>query len=270
MFPGGSLKLGKIKGIEVNVNITWLIVFALLIYSLRTEYFAKDVDHLGSVTTWLMSIIGALILFASVLAHELSHSLIALRQGLPIRKITLFLFGGVAQMGAEPATPGAELRMAIAGPIASFAIAALAGLLRFGFLSGHADSAAALVARYVMFANVVLGCFNMLPGFPLDGGRVLRAVIWKWSGNYFRATQIAARIGRMIGLCFVFIGVMMSVAFDAPGFLWLAFIGTFLERLAFMSEGAVRRLYETYLHRQWIVGEGLITSDSHFTNDEGR
>jgi len=270
LLPGGSLKLGRIKGIEINVNVTWLIVFVLLVYSLKHEYFAKEADQLGATTTWIMSIVGALILFVSVLVHELSHSLVALSQGLPIKRITLFLFGGVAQMGAEPATPGAELKMAIAGPLASFAIAGLAGLVHLSLLTQESISAPSLVARYVMFANIVLGCFNLLPGFPLDGGRVLRAILWKVLGNYFKATSIAARIGRVIGLAFVFVGMMMAVAFDAPGFLWLVFIGTFLERLAFISEVGLRRLYETYVQRQWIVGEGLITSDSHFTDDEGR
>ncbi len=269
MFPGASLRLGRIKGIEIDVNATWLIVFALLVYSLRTEYFARYVEDIGSTTTWIISIVGAVILFASVLVHELSHSLVGLSQGLPIRRITLFIFGGVAQMGAEPATPGAELKMAIAGPVASFAIAGVAGLLRFGLLSRHATGGPVLLARYVMIANIVLGCFNMLPGFPLDGGRVLRAILWKSSGNYFKATRLAARMGRIIGLSFVFLGMTAAVAFSSPGFLWLAFIGTFLERLAFISEVSLRRLYETYLQRQWIVGEGLITSDRHFSNDEG-
>jgi Zn-dependent protease len=238
----GSLKLGTIKSIEINVNITWLVVFGLLIYWLRTGYIAENAPNMNSVTGWLVSALGALLLFGSVLTHELSHSLVGLRHGLPIRRITLFIFGGVAHMEREPRHPGVELRMALAGPAASIVIAGLFAFVRFVVLGSDPNSAAALITEYAAYANVVLACFNMVPGYPLDGGRVLRALLWLKSKDFVRSTIVAAAVGRVFGLVLIFAGMMFSVALDAPGFLWLAFIGTFLERLAYMSAYRARMM----------------------------
>jgi Zn-dependent protease len=240
MLGRASLRLGRIKSIEINVNVTWLVVFALLVYWLKTGYVAETASHLGRGAAWAVSGIGAGVLFGSVLAHELSHSLTALRNGLPIRKITLFIFGGVAHMEAEPATPGVELKMAIAGPVASLVIAAVSGVIRFGILKDVSGSIPAIVIEYAFYANTVLACFNLVPGFPLDGGRVLRAILWKATGNFVRSTLIASGIGRVFGLALVFLGVSMAIANDAPAFLWPMFIGIFIERLAYLSGARVQ------------------------------
>jgi Zn-dependent protease len=242
VFARGSLRLGRIKSIEINVNITWLVVFGLLVYWLRTGYIAENAPGMNSVKGWLVSALGALLLFGSVLTHELSHSLVGLRHGLPIRRITLFIFGGVAHMEREPRRPGVELRMALAGPAASIVIAGLFAFVRFVVLRDHPNSAAALITEYAAYANVVLACFNMVPGYPLDGGRVLRALLWMKSKDFVRSTIVAAAFGRVFGLVLIFAGMMFSVALDAPGFLWLAFIGTFLERLAYMSAYRARMM----------------------------
>jgi Zn-dependent protease len=240
VFGRTSLRLGRIKSIEINVNVTWLIVFGLLVYWLRTGYIAEEAPEIGTAAGWLVSAVGALVLFASVLTHELAHSLVAIRHGLPIRRITLFIFGGVAQMESEPKKPGVEFRMAIAGPAVSLVIAGAFTFIRFVLLKGVPGTGPALVTQYAAYANFALAGFNLVPGYPLDGGRVLRALLWKVTGNFGRSTVAAATVGRIFGLILVFLGTMAAVALEAPGFLWLAFIGTFLERLAFISIYRVR------------------------------
>jgi Zn-dependent protease/predicted transcriptional regulator len=244
MFKWASIRIGKIGPIEIYINATWLIVLGLLIYWLRTGYIVENSPDLDAGTSWAVSAISALLLFASVLAHELSHSFVGLRYGLPIRKITLFIFGGVAHMEAEPKSPGVEFRMALAGPAASIVIAAVAGLVRFVLFDFGPESPTGLVLQYVTYANGMLAVFNLVPGFPLDGGRVLRAVLWKATGNFVKATRAAAAAGRVFGLTLVFIGVTMSVAWEAPGFLWLVFIGTFIERLAYFASYRVGQMAE--------------------------
>ena len=242
MLPRYSLRLGTIRSITVNVNVTWLVVFGLLIYWLKTGYVTDNGRNLSEATGWIVSVVGAVVLFCSVLVHELSHSLVALRNGLPIRSITLFIFGGVAHMESEPRTPGVELKMALAGPVASLVIAVLFGLVRFVLLRDSAHSAPALVTEYATYANSMLAGFNLVPGFPLDGGRVFRSILWKVTGDFVRATVIAAALGRVFGLTLVFAGVTLAVAVETPGFLWLALVGTFLERLAFLSARRVSLL----------------------------
>ena len=240
MIGKASLRLGRVGPIEVYVNITWLAVFAMLVYWLRVGYITETAPHLTGGMAWLVSVVGAVVLFVSVLAHELSHSFVALRNGLSIRKITLFIFGGVAHMDSEPRSPGVEFRMAIAGPVASLAIAGLCGLVRFGLLGQAEKTVGAVVLGYAFYANLVLACFNLVPGFPLDGGRVLRALLWRFTRDYVRSTLAAAAVGRIFGLFMVFVGVTLAVATETPAFLWPALVGTFLERLAFLSARRVK------------------------------
>ncbi|HVP57029.1 MAG TPA: M50 family metallopeptidase, partial [bacterium] len=156
IMPAASLRLGRIKSIDIFINVTWLIVYGLLVYWLRTGYVREMAPEMGSATAWAVSASGALVLFASVLAHELAHSLTALRSGLRISKITLFIFGGVAQMESEPQTPGVEFKMAIAGPLTSVVLAVLLGVVRFVILRPFAHTAPALVAEYATYANGAL------------------------------------------------------------------------------------------------------------------
>jgi Zn-dependent protease len=235
MIRRASLKIGSVGPIEVNVNITWLVVFAILVYWLRTGYVAESAPGLGGVVAWTVSVLGAVLLFFSVLAHELSHSLVALRNGLIIRRITLFIFGGMAHMESEPRSAGVEFRMALAGPVASLVIAAVCGALRFLVFKGDATSVAALILEYAFFANLALACFNLVPGYPLDGGRLLRALLWRLTRDFVKSTVIAATVGRVFGLFMVFAGVTLAVAYEEPAFLWPVLVGTFLERLAFLS-----------------------------------
>jgi Zn-dependent protease len=235
MIGRASLRLGKIGPIEVNVNVTWLAIFALLVYWLRFRYIAEVAPGSDGVISWLLSFLGAILLFLSVLAHELSHSLVALRNGLSIKKITLFIFGGVAHMESEPRSPGVEFRMAIAGPLASLVIAGICAAVRSAVVRTAGDTTVAVVLEYAFMANLALACFNMVPGFPLDGGRVLRALLWRLTGDFSRSTVIAAGVGRAFGLVLVFAGVALAVGTGMAVFLWPALVGTFLERLAFLS-----------------------------------
>ena len=235
LIPTASLRVGRVGPIEITINVTWLVIFALLVYWLRTGFVATYSPELASWLAWLVSAAGAVILFASVLAHEIAHSLVAIRNGLVIRKITLFIFGGVAHMESEPARPGVEFKMAIAGPLTSIAIAAVVGAVRFIGLRHASPGPVTLLLEYATYANAVLAGFNLVPGYPLDGGRVLRAVVWKATGDYFRATEVASAFGRGVGLALVFVGAMLSIAWNSPGILWLVLVGAFLERLAFFS-----------------------------------
>jgi Zn-dependent protease len=258
MLGWASLRLGKIKSIEIHVNVTWLVIFVLLVYWVRSRYIPAAAPLLADGPAWVVSVLAALVLFASVLAHELAHSLVAVRNGLPIRKITLFIFGGIAHMESEPRTPGVEMKMAIAGPLTSVGIAAILAVVRFVIFRTSPRSGPALVVEYAMYANAVLAAFNLLPGYPLDGGRVLRAILWKIKRDFVKATTIAAGAGRLFGLLLVFAGVTLAVAWAMPGFLWLVLVGSFLERLAFLS---TRRLLARDRHLFYYERRGTEPSE---------
>lgn len=171
----------------------------------------------------------AILFFVSIVLHELAHSAVALHYKIPVNRITLFVFGGVSQIATDPTSPSAEFFVAIVGPLASFALAAIFYLLQAPL--AHVPSALAVV-KYLAFINAVLGLFNLIPGFPLDGGRVFRAIVWGWIGDFRRATLIAANVGRFFGFFFILIGVWMALRGNLFNGLWTAFIGWFLESAA--------------------------------------
>ncbi len=191
---------------------------------------------------WIVGIITSLLFFASVVAHELAHSLVGRVNGIPVKSITLFIFGGIAQMTKEAAHPGAEFKMAAAGPACSLVIAGLFGLLWF-FAQGVVEPLAAM-AFWLAYVNVILAAFNLIPGFPLDGGRVFRSLLWRVTGNYRRSTQVATRVGQGIGYLFVLGGILIiflrPFGLDWFSGLWLAFIGWFLESAASASYRQLR------------------------------
>src|SRR5712692_4849625 len=189
--------LFRVRGIPVRVHMSWLVVFGLIAWSLAAGYFPHEVPNLPLVTYWANGMLAATLLFLSVLLHELSHSLVAVHYGMPVSGITLHIFGGVSQLTREPDRPGAEWNMAVAGPLTSFAIAmVLSVLYRVVGLSAPV----AAVTRYLIFMNIMVGIFNLLPGYPLDGGRLLRAAVWKATGDLGRATRIAGRMGAGVAL----------------------------------------------------------------------
>jgi Zn-dependent protease len=200
----GSLTLGKIFGIPIKLHTSWFLVAALVTWSLAGSYFPQEYPGWATTTYWAVGAVTAVLFFTSVLLHELGHSVVALREKVPVRNITLFIFGGVAQIGSEPPTAGAEFRIAIMGPLTSLALAGLSGLLSLG-TAGVAPLAAS--AAYLARINLMLAAFNLIPGFPLDGGRVLRAVLWGLGGSLRTATWWASRVGRGVAYLFILLGV---------------------------------------------------------------
>ncbi len=234
-----SWRLGRVFGIPLEVNPTWLLVFALVATSLAFSYFPA-IPSVAQLPSWVrlaMGVVTALLFFASVVAHELSHSLVARWGGIRIARVTLFVFGGVAQMEEEPQRPGHEFLLAIAGPAMSLALAALFGGAYSMTLLVGASVALWAPLSYLAMINVSVAVFNMLPGFPLDGGRVLRAVLWWMTGDILRATRWASRAGQVIGSLMMIAGVT-GVLMGSLDLIWLGLVGWFITTLA---EGAYRQ-----------------------------
>lgn len=224
-----SLKLGRVWGIPIGLHASWFLIFILLAWSLATGYFPQEYPELSSLTHITLALITSFLFFGSVLAHELGHSFVALRNKIPVNGITLFIFGGVAQIGQEPRTPGIEFRVAIAGPIVSLLLAILFGGV---WLLDQAVPVLAAPSIYLMRINFLLAAFNMIPGFPLDGGRVLRAAVWWFTKSFQRANQVAAFSGQAVAFGFIGFGVFTIFRGQFLNGLWLAFIGWFLQNAA--------------------------------------
>jgi len=233
----GAFNLGKLFGIQFRLHYTWFLIFVLLTTSLSLYYFPADYPGWSLVLYWAVGIATSLIFFASVVAHELAHSLVGRMNGIPVKSITLFIFGGVAQMTREATHPGAEFKMAAAGPALSILLGGLFGLLWF-FVRDVNEQLAAM-ALWLALINVALAAFNLIPGFPLDGGRVFRSILWHFTGNYQRSTRIATTVGRGVGYLFILVGIWIAFLrpFGLNWFtgLWLAFIGWFLQNAASAS-----------------------------------
>ena len=237
----GGLTIAWIWGIPISVHASWLLVFALVAASLAAGYFPAHHAEWGAPTRWVLGAVTSIAFFASVLVHELGHSRVALRYGLPIRGITLFVFGGVAQIGREPDSPGVEFRIAIAGPLTSLALAALFGGI------GAVGANAPIVSEPALWLariNLVVALFNLLPGFPLDGGRVFRAAVWAWTGSFDRGNRAASRAGEVLALALIGFGTFRAIGGDFAGGIWMALIGWFLHSavLAGRAQTALRDL----------------------------
>ncbi len=224
---GGSLVLGTIQGIRIQVHYTWLIAFFLVTWSLMTGVFPRVIPGLGTAAYLALGMAGTLLLFGSVLLHELSHSLVAQRLGYRVRNITLFIFGGIAAMEAEVQRARDEVTVAAAGPTMSLGLAGLFFLLSLVL----PDPAGALLG-YSAYANLALAAFNLLPGFPLDGGRILRGILWLAWHDFYRATDVASLVGQGIGWLLVGAGFFVALGGDILSGIWLAFIGWFLNNAA--------------------------------------
>ena len=229
---GASLRLGKILGIPIEINASWLVVFLLLTFVLVQEFGEANLDwSVGQM--WLVAVLLAVLFFVSVLTHELSHSLLARRKGIPVQGITLFIFGGVSRLTREPSRPLTEFQIAVVGPLTSLVLAAVFGGL--WYLLGASDSTLGVILFLLAWSNLTLGGFNILPGYPLDGGRVLRAVVWGLTGDHRRATSVATRAGQAIGGLTVLIGVAMGVFANPVDGVWIALVGAFLLSVATAS-----------------------------------
>lgn len=223
-----SVRLFRIAGIEVGVHASWLIIFFLVTWTLAVGFFPDAIDA-DPPTAWSLGLIASLLLFGSVLVHELAHSLVARALGLDARSIVLFLFGGVSNLGGEAQRPLVEFAVAIVGPITSFLLAGLAWLA-----TGLVGDDARFVAlfAYLSVVNFLLGAFNLIPGFPLDGGRVFRSVAWTITGSLHRATELATTVGRMVGYGLMLYGIFLILADQALNGIWIAAIGWFLQSAA--------------------------------------
>ena len=224
-----TIPIGRILGIPIDLDYSWFLIAALITWILAVNYYPLEFRGGTTVQFWMMGAVTAVLFFGSIIVHELGHSVVALRYKIPVRRITLFIFGGVAQIAAEPPSARAELLIAIAGPLTSFALAALFLFLEPTLVS---IAPALAVAKYLALINGVLGLFNLIPGFPLDGGRVFRAIVWGVNKNFRRATLIAANTGRFFGFLFIAVGVWMVLSGNFINGLWIAFIGWFLESAA--------------------------------------
>lgn len=233
----GTVPLGRIAGIPIGIDYSWFLVFALVTWTLATGYFPAEFGDWPPAEYWIVGAATAVLFFASVILHELGHSIVALRYRVPVRSITLFVFGGMAQIDGEPPRASAEFWIAIAGPAVSFA---LAGLFAAALSLVTGSELLTALARYLAYTNGILAVFNLIPGFPLDGGRIFRALVWGLSHDFDRATMIAARLGRAVAIAFVGIGVFRIVDGNLPGGLWIAFIGWFLMNAATTHEQAAK------------------------------
>jgi Zn-dependent protease/CBS domain-containing protein len=222
----GSIVVGRIAGIQIAVHVSWLIIVALLTASLATTFFPQAAPGHSPGVYWLVGLGATLLLFASVLLHELGHSLVARARGLPVSSITLFIFGGVSNLEQDPRSPGEEFVVAAIGPALSLVVGGL--LLAPVLLGGQFDPLLRSVLVYLGSTNVLLGVFNLLPGFPLDGGRVLRATLWKVTGSLQTATRWAARVGQGLAFLLILLGVWQFFLGNLLAGIWTGFIGWFM------------------------------------------
>jgi Zn-dependent protease len=244
VFPGGSIQVGRVFGIRIGVDYSWFIVLFLIIWNLSGYY--DDVTP-GS-DAFVLAVVSALLFFLSILLHELGHAVVALRNGIPIEGIDLWMFGGVAKLGRDTDSPGVEFRVAVAGPVVTLVIAVVClGLgaavssgsdaLHSAQFSNEVTDSSTAVLGYLASVNILLLAFNLIPAFPLDGGRIARAIAWKFTGDRNRATRFAARLGRAGGYLMIAAGVAVYVVWDdVVGGIWLAFIGWFLAGAARSAE----------------------------------
>jgi Zn-dependent protease len=253
----------RLLGIPVSIDASWLIILALLTLSLASvfpvllqDYF-PGVPNLAPYEYWIMGLVAALVFFGCILLHELGHAVVARSQGIPIRGITLFLFGGVAEMTDEPTSAKGEFLMAIAGPLVSVALAIGLGVLAVVGYGGGWPHPLVIILSYLSFINLLVLAFNLIPAFPLDGGRVLRSILWGATGDVQRATRWAALLGQGFAWLLIAWGVLQFFTGNWLGGIWMGLIGMFLN-------GAARTSYQQVQMRQALQGESV----RHFMNAE--
>lgn len=232
---GNAFNLSKLFGIQFRLHYTWFIIFILVTVSLSWHYFPIVYPDWIGLIHWVIGILTSLLFFASVVIHELAHSLVARINGIPVKSITLFIFGGIAQIAREATRPSAEFKIAAAGPACSLLLAGLFSLL--WLFSRDVTEPIAAMAFWLAKINVILAAFNLIPGFPLDGGRVFRSLLWHFTDDYKRSTLVAVRLGQGVGYLFILGGILIIFLLPHQWFsgLWLAFIGWFLESAASAS-----------------------------------
>ena len=227
-----SFPLFRLLGFEVKLDLSWLILAVLITWSLAVALFPALYPDLRPAAYWSMGLAGLIGLVLSIVLHEFAHAVVARRYGMPIRGITLFIFGGVAEMEDEPVGPKAEFYMAIAGPVASLGVAVVFYFLAFGATGLGLPVALAGVLSYLGSINLLLAVFNMVPAFPLDGGRVLRAALWGWKGSYVGATRVASNFGGGFGVLLIVLAVVHIVTGNLVAGMWWFVLGLFVRAAA--------------------------------------
>jgi Zn-dependent protease len=230
-----GFRVARIMGFEVRVDYSWFIIFFLILWSFTSGVFPARAPGLEPWAYALMGGTGAVFFFVSLLLHELSHSVVARAKGIPVAGITLFLFGGMAHTTKEAETPGDEFLIAVVGPVSSMLISLGLGAIVWLGIRADWHPAVLIVGEYLAALNFALAIFNLLPGFPLDGGRLLRAAVWKVTGDVTRATRVAAGAGKLLGYALVALGLWLAIRGDLLGGVWLGFIGWFLRNAAVAS-----------------------------------
>ena len=250
---GSGVPLGRVFGIPIYLHPSWFIIFALITVSLRTQFTSQH-PHWTPAQHWMLGIVTSVLFFASVVFHELSHSVVAMRYKIPVRSITLFVFGGLSSIEREPESAKQEFNIAVAGPLSSLFLAGCFWLIAHFW---HGNEMVAAAAGWLWWINLLLALFNLVPGFPLDGGRILRGIVWGINKNFTHATQIAANAGRAFAYLMIIVGIWQALNGNWIGGLWIAFIGWFLLSAA----------QESYAHvaiRSTLTGlraEDMMTSD---------
>lgn len=222
----GSVTIGTIFGIRIEVHFSWLIILVLLAVSLAIDWFPATTPGISRPLDYGLSVLASFLLLASVLIHELAHSLVARSRGLPVHSITLFIFGGVSNIEQEPKSPGEEFALSFVGPLTNLVLAAITFGITYA-VRGESRLATAFFG-YLALSNLLLGVFNLIPGFPLDGGRVLRAFLWAVTGSLRRATRWSALVGQVIAYIFILIGVWLLFYGNFFDGIWIGFTGWFL------------------------------------------
>ena len=245
---GKRITLFKLLGFEVRIDLSWIVIAVLIAWSLSTGLFPFYYKNLSTETYWAMGIIAAVGLFISIIVHEFSHSLVARHYGMPMKGITLFIFGGVSEMEEEPPSPKVELLMACVGPLSSIAIAVFFYWISLlGKTIGWGEPINGVV-EYLAVINALLAGFNLLPAFPLDGGRVLRAALWHWKRNVRWATRVSSQVGSGFGILLIVLGIFNVFRGNFIGGMWWFLIGMFLR-------GAAKMSYRQLMTREALEGE---------------
>lgn len=261
-MPGHSLRIARIAGIPVGVSPWWLVIVALITWSLGASYFPEVVHDISPGASYALGLASALLLFASILAHEFGHAIVARRRGIEVEEIDLWLLGGVSRMRGEAHNPDDELRYALAGPAVTAVIGACFGLAAL-LLPSSTPAALRALVEYQALVNGLILVFNLLPAFPLDGGRVLRSLLWRRTGDVGRSTETAASVGRGFGYVMIFLG-MLEFLGGAPQGLWLALIGFFVTIAAgAQAAGAQMQAALSGVHASELMSTPVVSIPEH-------
>ena len=255
----GNIRIGNLFGIPFFINPSWFFVLGLVTWTYGSGL--TEFPELTGIMPWLLGLVAALLLFSSVLAHELGHSFVAISQGIPVKSITLFIFGGLATLEKESETPLQAFLVAIAGPLVSLL---LFGLFFFIAATAPLSTPIQAIISLVAYINLVLAAFNMIPGLPLDGGNVLKAIVWKFTGNPNKGVIIAGRVGQAIGWLAIALGILSILGISQVGSIWTLLIGTFLlQNAGFAAQSAtVQDKLSQYTAKDAVVADSPIVSSS--------